>query len=288
MSPKLDSIKLYLKEISKIPLINDEEMVKLIPRLRKRNKKARERMIIGNLRLVVSIAKRYYRAGVDLNDLIEAGNIGLIAAVNRYDPDRGTKFSTYAHDWIKEYIHRAVLSHSKPVHIPMYVYQKFQKIMSAWDKIFKMKGKTATSQELAKETGINQKDVKKFLYYIKIFSEIPSLDAPISRDIDVPLKATIAAVEHPTPDDAMGIIAMHQQIDELLYNITDREKEIIMLRFGVDTSHPHTLHDVGKKLHISRERVRQIQAKAMAKLKKAAVKLEGENNEFKRDNPQYS
>ncbi len=275
MSPVLDSIKLYLKEISKIPLIAEDEMKKILPKLKKKDKKARERMIKGNLRFVVSIAKRYYRPGVELCDLIEAGNIGLIAAVNRYDPDRGTKFSTYAHDWIKEYIHRAVLSHTKPIHIPMYVYQKFQKIINAWDKVFKAKGRAATSKELADETGFEPKDVKKFLYYIKIFSDIPSLDAPIAKGIDVPLKATIAAIDDPTPEDAMGIIAVHQQIDELLVSISDREKEVIMLRFGLGATHPHTLHDVGEKLHISRERVRQIQDKALNKLKKAAVKLKG-------------
>jgi RNA polymerase primary sigma factor len=276
MTPKLDAIKLYLQEIAKIPLISDKEMEKLVPKLRKNDKKARERMVRGNLRLVVSIAKRFYRPGTDLSDLIEAGNIGLIAAVNRYNPDKGTKFSTYAHDWIKEYIHRAVLSHTKSIHIPMYVYQKFQKIMNAWDKIFKVDGKTPSLKELAEETGFTQKDVNKFLHYIKIFSDIPSLDAPISKDIDVPLKATIAVLDDSTPEDAMGIIAVHQQLEELLYNVTDREKEVIMLRFGIGTSHPHTLHDVGEKLKISRERVRQIQDKALNKLKKAAFKLKGD------------
>jgi RNA polymerase primary sigma factor len=282
MSPKLDSIKLYLKEIAQISMINDVEMKKILPKLKKGNKKAKERMVTGNLRLVVSIAKRYYRPGVELCDLIEAGNIGLIAAVNRYDPDRGTKFSTYAHDWIKEYIHRAVLSHSRPVHIPMYVYQKFQKIMGAWDQIFKEKGTNATPQELAKKTKLPVKDVKKFIYYMKVFNEIPSLDAPISKDIEVPLKATIACSESPTPDDAMGLIAMHQQIDELLVHITDREQEVIKLRFGVGTSHPHTLQDVGVKMKISRERVRQIQDKALNKLKKAAIKQKKKEQEASR------
>ncbi|MFH1415857.1 MAG: RNA polymerase sigma factor RpoD/SigA [Elusimicrobiota bacterium] len=277
MTPTLDSIKLYLKELSRISLISEEEMKKLVPRLRRKEKKARERMIKGNLRFVVSIAKRYYRPGVDLCDLIEAGNIGLIAAVNRYDPDRGTKFSTYAHDWIKEYIQRAVLSHTKPIHIPMYIYQKFQKIINAWDRVFKEKGRTATPEELAKFTGFPQKDVKKYLYYIKIFSEIPSLDAPISKGIDVPLKATIASTDTPSADDAAGVIAVHQQIEQLLVSITDREKEVIMLRFGIGATHPHTLHDVGVKLNISRERVRQIQDKAMNKLKKASVKMKGED-----------
>ena len=276
MSPKLDSIKLYLKEISRISMIGESEMKKLVPKLRKGQKKARERMIMGNLRLVVSIAKKYNRPGADLNDLIEAGNIGLIAAVNRYDPDKGTKFSTYAHDWIKEYIHRAVLSHTKPVHIPMYVYQKFQKIMNAWDKVFKEKGRTATYKELAHETGFQQKEVKKFLYYIKVFSDIPSLDAPISKDIDVPLKATIALVDDQSPDDAIGVLAIHQQLEELLFSVTDREKEVVMLRYGIGTTHPHTLHDVGQKLNISRERVRQIQDKALTKLKKAAITMEGD------------
>lgn len=276
MSSRLDSIKLYLKEVSKIPMIKKEEMEELIPKIKKGNKKAKERLIKGNLRLVISIAKRYNRSGVDLNDLIEAGNMGLIAASNKYDPTKGTKFSTYAHDWIKEYIHRAVLSHTKPIHIPVYVYQNFRKIVKAWDIIFKTKGTRPSPEELAKNTKFNKKEIKKFLHYIKIFSEIPSLDAPLSKDIDIPLKATIAATEQPTPEDALGIIGMHQQIEQLLDNITDREKEIIKLRFGVGTSHPHTLQDVGDKMNISRERVRQIQDKALNKLKKAAIELQGE------------
>lgn len=283
MSPQLDSIKLYLKEISKIPLIPDEEMEKLKPKLKKKNKKARERMIKGNLRLVVSVAKRYWRAGVDLCDLIEAGNIGLIAAVNRFDPDRGTKFSTYAYDWIKEYIHRAVLNHTKPIHIPQHVYLKFQKILNALDKIFKEKGRAATSEELAKTTGFKYKEVRILLDHMKVFNEIPSLDDAISKDIDVPLKAMIG--DELTPEDAMGVIAVHQQIEELLISITDREKEVIMLRFGMNASHPHTLQAVGEKLHISRERVRQIQKKALDKLKAAAIRLKKGNektNNFNR------
>jgi len=273
-SSKLDSIKLYLKEVSKIPMISDEEMKSLLPKIKKGNKRAKERLVKGNLRLVISVAKKFQRPGVDLNDLIEAGNMGLIAATNKYDPEKGAKFSTYAHDWIKEYVRRAVLGHTKPIHIPVYVYQNFQKIMTAWDRIFKTTGRTPTSEELAKETGFKKKDVTKFLHYFKIFSEIPSLDAPISKDIDIPLKATIAANEQQNPEDAIGIIAMHQQIEELLESISDREKEIIKLRFGVGTSHPHTLQDVGDKLKISRERVRQIQDKALNKLKQAALRLQ--------------
>ncbi|MFC2061461.1 RNA polymerase sigma factor RpoD/SigA [Elusimicrobiota bacterium] len=273
MVSSLDSIKLYLKEVARIPMISQEEMKRLVPKLKKGSEKAKQRLIHGNLRLVISIAKRYVRPGVEINDLIETGNIGLIAASNRYDPTKGTKFSTYAHDWIKEYIRRATLHHSKAVHIPVYVYQNFQKIMKAWDSIFKITGIAPTAKELAKKTGFRQKEIKNSLYYIKVFSDIPSLDAPISNDIDIPLKATIAAVGDQTPEDAVGIMAMHQEIEELLENVTEREKEVIKLRFGVGASHPHTLQDVGEKLNISRERVRQIQDKALSKLRKAAVKL---------------
>ena len=277
MNSKLDSIKLYLKEVSGIPMISNEEMKNLIPQLKKKSKKARKRLVMGNLRLVISIAKKYIRPGIELNDLIEAGNMGLIAASNKYDPSRGTKFSTYAHDWIKEYIFRAALNQSKPVHIPVYIYQNFQRIMKVWDKLFKKTGSTPDAKEIAKETGFKQKEVTNFLYYMKVFSDIPSLDAPISKDLDIPLKATIAAGDQqPSFEDAMGIIAVHQQVEELIKGINEREREVIMLRFGVGVSHPHTLHDVGRKLKISRERVRQIQDKALNKLKKAATKLKGD------------
>ncbi|MGM0441533.1 MAG: sigma-70 family RNA polymerase sigma factor [Elusimicrobiota bacterium] len=276
---KLDSIKIYLKEVSKIPQVSEEELEELIPRFRKGDEKAKERLILGNLRLVISIAKKFNRRGVALNDLIEAGNMGLIAASNKYDPDKGTKFSTYAYDWIKEYIRRAVLSHTKSVHIPVYIYQDLRKIMAAWDKILKNSGQKPSTKDLAEETGIKQKDVKKFRYYIRVFKEIPSLDAPIANGFDIPLKATIAASKNTTPEDAMGIIGVHQQLEELLENVTDREKKIVKLRFGMETTHPHTLKDVGEKLDISRERVRQIQEKALNKLKKAAKKIEKEEEE---------
>ncbi len=274
MMAKLDSIKLYLKEVAKIPQVNEEELKELIPRFKEGDEKAKERLILGNLRLVISIAKKFNRRGVALNDLIEAGNMGLIAASNKYDPDKGTKFSTYAYDWIKEYIRRAVLSHTKSVHIPVYIYQDLRKIMRAWDKILKNKGQKPTTKELAEETGIKQKNVRKFRYYIRVFKEIPSLDAPIANGFDIPLKATIAATNHTTPEDAMGIIGVHQQLEELLENVTEREKKIVKLRFGMETTHPHTLKDVGEILGISRERVRQIQEKALNKLKKAAKKIE--------------
>ncbi len=277
---KMDSIKLYLKEVAKIPTISKEEMKELKLQLKKRNNvKAKERLIKGNLRLVISIAKKYNREGVDLNDLIEAGNIGLIAASNKYDPSRGTKFSTYAYDWIKEYISRAVLEHTRTVHIPVYIYNNFKTLMKSWDKITKQTGRTPDIRELAKETGFKQKDIKKFQYYIKIFSEIPSLDAPISNEIDIPLKATIAASGHYDPEDALGLVGMHQQIEHLLESVSERESQVIKLRFGVGTSHPHTLQDVGKKLNISRERVRQIQNKAIKKLKKVAVDLDKSEKE---------
>jgi RNA polymerase primary sigma factor len=271
MSPKnLDSIKLYLDDVAKIDPLTDEELEDLKPRLRKDDPDARRRLINGSLRLVISIAKKFNRADVDLNDLIEAGNIGLIAASKKYDPDKGTKFSTYAYDWIREYIKRAVLSHTKTIHIPVFLYQDLKKIISAWDKLSKKSGYLPNNKEIAKETGIAQKDIKRFIYYIKVFSDIPSLDAPISKDLDIPLKATLATYNQTEPEDAVGIIGTHQQLGKLLKNIDKRERKIIELRFGVGTSHPHTLHDVGKKLGISRERVRQIQDKALNKLKKAA------------------
>ncbi len=271
MTGKLDSIKLYLKEVSKIPMISQKEIQELRESLKKGDPEARKKIIKGNLRLVISVAKKFQRPGVDLNDLIEAGNMGLIAAARKYDPDKGAKFSTYAHDWIKEYVRRAVLGYTKPIHIPVYVYQNFQKIMKAWDEIFKKTGKPPTNEEIAEVTGFKEKDVEKFQHYIRVFSEIPSLDAPISKDIDIPLKATLAVSGQGEPEDGLGVLAVHQQIEDLLEHISERERQVVRLRFGVGTSHPHTLQDVGEKLNISRERVRQIQNKALHKLKRAAV-----------------
>ncbi len=271
MTGKLDSIKLYLKEVSKIPMISQKEIQELRESLKKGDPEARKKIIKGNLRLVISVAKKFQRPGVDLNYLIEAGNMGLIAAARKYDPDKGAKFSTYAHDWIKEYVRRAVLGYTKPIHIPVYVYQNFQKIMKAWDEIFKKTGKPPTNEEIAEVTGFKEKDVEKFQHYIRVFSEIPSLDAPISKDIDIPLKATLAVSGQGEPEDGLGVLAVHQQIEDLLEHISERERQVVRLRFGVGTSHPHTLQDVGEKLNISRERVRQIQNKALHKLKRAAV-----------------
>lgn len=262
----MDAIKLYLKDIRDLPLLTAEEEKELAIKVKKGNKKARQQMIKSNLRLVINIAKKYSYLGVPMLDLIEEGNLGLMKAVSKYDPDRGYRFSTYAAWWIKQFITRAVANQGKTVRIPVYVMEmlmRFQKVKKHLSQ--KMK-KTPQMRDIAKKMKLPLSRIKQLNH---MASNIASLNAPIGESGDSEFMDLIEDESIVNSVDELSKYLLHERIEGLLTKMTDREKKILTLRFGLgEEGVPHTLRDTAKHFGITRERVRQIEASCMQKLRK--------------------
>ena len=262
----MDAIKLYLKDIRDLPLLTAEEEKELAMKVKKGNKKARQQMIKSNLRLVINIAKKYSYLGVPMLDLIEEGNLGLMKAVSKYDPDRGYRFSTYAAWWIKQFITRAVANQGKTVRIPVYVMEmlmRFQKVKKHLSQ--KMK-KTPQMRDIAKKMKLPIGRIKQLNH---MASNISSLNAPIGESGDSEFMDLIEDESIVNSVDELSKYMLHERIEGLLTKMTDREKKILTLRFGLaGDGTPHTLRDTAKHFGITRERVRQIEAACMQKLRK--------------------
>ncbi len=262
----MDAIKLYLKDIRDLPLLTAEEEKELALKIRKGNKKARQKMIKSNLRLVINIAKKYSYLGVPMLDLIEEGNLGLMKAVTKYDPDRGYRFSTYAAWWIKQYITRAVANQGKTVRIPVYVMEmlmRFQKVK----KQLAQKHKSAPQmKDIAKKMKLPLSRVKQLNH---MASSVASLNAPIGESGDSEFMDLIEDESIVNSVDELSKFMLHERIEGLLQKMTDRERKILTLRFGLgEDGATHTLRDTAKHFGITRERVRQIEVSCMQKLRK--------------------
>ncbi len=270
----MDAIKLYLKDIRDLPLLTAEEERWLAKKVKRGDKKARQRMIKSNLRLVINIAKKYSYLGVPMLDLIEEGNLGLMKAVLKYDPDKGYRFSTYAAWWIKQFITRAVANQGKTVRIPVYVMEmlmRFQKIKK--HLVQKMK-KAPQLGDIAKRMKMPVARVKQLNH---MASNISSLNAPIGESGDSEFMDLIEDESIVTSVDELTKFLLHERIEGLLDKMTEREQKILRLRFGLDdNSVSHTLRDTAKHFGITRERVRQIEAACMVKLRKMMEEQEQE------------
>jgi RNA polymerase primary sigma factor len=262
----MDAIKLYLKDIRDLPLLTAEEEKELAIRVKKGSKKARQQMIKSNLRLVINIAKKYSYLGVPMLDLIEEGNLGLMKAVSKYDPDRGYRFSTYAAWWIKQFITRAVANQGKTVRIPVYVMEmlmRFQKVKKHLSQ--KMK-KVPQMRDIAKKMKLPIGRIRQLNH---MASNIASLNAPIGESGDSEFMDLIEDESIVNSVDELSKFMLHERIEGLLKKMTDREKKILTLRFGLgEDGASHTLRDTAKHFGITRERVRQIEAACMQKLRK--------------------
>ncbi|MBD3379350.1 MAG: sigma-70 family RNA polymerase sigma factor [Candidatus Omnitrophica bacterium] len=262
----MDAIKLYLKDIRDLPLLTAEEEKELAYKVKKGSKKARQKMIKSNLRLVINIAKKYSYLGVPMLDLIEEGNLGLMKAVSKYEPDKGYRFSTYAAWWIKQYITRAVANQGKTVRIPVYVMEmlmRFQKVKKHLQQKLK---KTPTINEIAKKMKLPVSRVRQLNH---MASNIASLNAPIGESGDSEFMDLIEDDKIVNSVDELSKFLLHERIEGLLDKMTDREKKILTLRFGLaEDGVAHTLRDTAKHFGITRERVRQIEAACMVKLRK--------------------
>lgn len=263
-----DSVRLYLREIGKIPLLTSEEELALAQKVVAGDKKAKDKMAEANMRLVVSIAKRYSGRGLDFLDLIQEGNTGLLRAVEKFDPDKGFKFSTYATWWIRQAITRAIADQARTIRIPVHMVETINKLLRTQRRMTQELNREPTIEELAKELEMEPEKVE---YVIKIKQDITSLDAGVGRDgedEDSVLADFIEDEDTITPEESATNQLLKEQVQSVLSTLSDREQKIIKMRFGLENGKSHTLEEVGQEFAVTRERIRQIEAKALAKLRK--------------------
>ena len=263
-----DSVRLYLREIGKIPLLTPEEEADLAQKIVKGDKKAKDKMVESNMRLVVSIAKRYGGRGLDFLDLIQEGNTGLLRAVEKFDPEKGFKFSTYATWWVRQAITRAIADQARTIRIPVHMVETINKVLRTTRKLTTDLNREPTTEEIANELHMEPEKVD---YVMRIKQDIASLDASVGRDgddEDSVLGDFVEDEERISPEDSAANQILKEQLSEIISTLTDREQKIIRLRFGIGGGRPHTLEEVGAEFDVTRERIRQIEAKALSKLRK--------------------
>ena len=263
-SESTDPVRQYLREIGKYPLLDAEEEVELAKQFEKGSKRAKDKLTESNLRLVVSIAKKYIGRGLSLLDLIQEGNQGLIRAVEKYDWRRGFKFSTYATWWIRQAITRAIADQARTIRIPVHMVETINKLYRTSQRLMQDLGREATPEEIGKELEIEPDRVREIF---KISQEVASLDTKVGEDEDSSLGDFIPDDGQVAPDDAASKQLLKDHLDEVLNTLSEREAKVLTLRFGLDGGQPRTLEEVGKVFGVTRERIRQIEAKALRKLK---------------------
>lgn len=261
----MDPIKSYFKDVRSIPLLTPEQEIELAQRVQKGDEEARKQMIKANLRLVISIAKRYINLGVPLSDLIEEGNIGLMRSVEKFDPDRGFRFSTYAAWWIKQAISRSIIDQGKMIRVPVYMNEEILKYKKAIEVLTHKLGRKPRTAEIAKKL---QVPVDKVREYERSIAKMSSLDAPLGEEGDGQVKDVIADDTLISPEDQLEDFFNKERAKNLLEHLTKREQKILALRYGLDDGNARTLAEIAKDIDVSRERVRQIESAAIKKIKK--------------------
>lgn len=259
-----DPVRMYLKEIGRIPLLTPEEEVELAKRMEQGDEEAKRRLIEANLRLVVSIAKRYVGRGMLFLDLIQEGNLGLIKAVEKFDYRKGYKFSTYATWWIRQAITRAIADQARTIRIPVHMVETINKLIRVSRHLLQELGREPTPEEIAKEMGISEEKVREIM---KIAQEPVSLETPIGEEEDSHLGDFIEDQDAQAPAEEASYRLLREQLNEVLQTLTEREQRVLRLRFGLDDGRARTLEEVGQKFGVTRERIRQIEAKTLRKLR---------------------
>ncbi len=259
-----DPVRMYLKEIGKVPLLSAEEEIELAQRMEQGDESAKKRLAEANLRLVVSIAKRYVGRGMLFLDLIQEGNLGLIKAVEKFDYRKGYKFSTYATWWIRQAITRAIADQARTIRIPVHMVETINKLIRVSRQLLQELGREPSPEEIAKEMNMSVERVREIL---KISQEPVSLETPIGEEEDSHLGDFIQDDNVPVPADAAAFTMLKEQLEDVLSTLTDREQKVLRLRFGLDDGRARTLEEVGKEFNVTRERIRQIEAKALRKLR---------------------
>lgn len=259
-----DPVRMYLKEIGKVPLLSAEEEISLAQRMENGDESAKKRLAEANLRLVVSIAKRYVGRGMLFLDLIQEGNLGLIKAVEKFDYRKGYKFSTYATWWIRQAITRAIADQARTIRIPVHMVETINKLIRVSRQLLQELGREPQPEEIAEEMNMSVERVREIL---KISQEPVSLETPIGEEEDSHLGDFIQDDNVPVPADAAAFTLLKEQLVEVLGTLTEREQKVLRLRFGLDDGRARTLEEVGKEFNVTRERIRQIEAKALRKLR---------------------
>ena len=259
-----DPVRMYLKEIGKVPLLSAEEEIELAKRMELGDQEAKKRLAEANLRLVVSIAKRYVGRGMLFLDLIQEGNLGLIKAVEKFDYRKGYKFSTYATWWIRQAITRAIADQARTIRIPVHMVETINKLIRVSRQLLQELGREPSPEEIAAEMNMPVERVREIL---KISQEPVSLETPIGEEEDSHLGDFIQDDNVPVPADAAAFTLLKEQLEEVLGTLTEREQKVLTLRFGLEDGRARTLEEVGKEFNVTRERIRQIEAKALRKLR---------------------
>jgi len=259
-----DPVKVYLKEIGRVPLLSPEEEIDLATRMAQGDEAARKRLSEANLRLVVSIAKRYVGRGMQFLDLIQEGNLGLIKAVEKFDHTKGFKFSTYATWWIRQAITRAIADQARTIRIPVHMVETINKVKKVSSQLLHKNGHEPTAEEIAEELDMPADKVREIM---RISQEPVSLETPIGEEEDSHLGDFIPDEDAPAPAEAASHTLLREQLGEVLSTLTEREEKVLRLRFGLEDGRSRTLEEVGKEFSVTRERIRQIEAKALRKLR---------------------
>ncbi len=259
-----DHVKMYLKEIGKVDLLDPDEELLLAKKMSEGDEAAKKKLAEANLRLVVSIAKRYVGRGMLFLDLIQEGNLGLIKAVDKFDYSKGYKFSTYATWWIRQAITRAIADQARTIRIPVHMVETINKLVRISRQLVQELGREPTTEELAKELNLSVEKVREIS---KISQEPVSLETPIGEEEDSHLGDFIPDDDAPAPSEVASFVMLKEQLEEVLKTLTPREAKVLRLRFGLDDGRPRTLEEVGKEFDVTRERIRQIEAKALRKLR---------------------
>ena len=259
-----DPVKMYLKEIGRVPLLDAEREAELSKRMSEGDEKAKQELVEANLRLVVSIAKKYVGKGLFFLDLIQEGNLGLMKAVSKFDYTKGFKFSTYATWWIRQAITRAIADQARTIRIPVHMVETIHKVTKVSRQMLQEQGREVTPEEIAKEMNMSPEKIREI---IKVAQDPISLETPVGEEEDSHIGDFIEDQDSPAPADAASYALLREQLCEVLHTLTPREEHVLKLRFGLEDGRTRTLEEVGQKFNITRERIRQIEAKALRKLR---------------------
>lgn len=273
MKDSLDPITLYFRQLKNLPELNREEFNKIFKKFKRGDKVARQHLIEGNLKLVIPIAKRYYRRGVDFLDLIEEGNIGLMHALTKFEPAKGFRFSTYSAYWIEQAVRRHIDEQSKTIRIPPHAWESLRKWLKGWDRMHGQMGRDPTMGEMAKEMNLSPRQIKGVLDAAEAAKGMGSLESPIDNDENLTIKDVISDSSKNLPDEILSLLRLHDELEEVMTKLPIRERNIIEMRYGLKNPERMTLDKIGKKFRLSRERVRQLEQRAVLRIKRSAQRM---------------